>query len=77
MGGGMARDAADKIDNSALLETLAARLNNGAGGTVDDATRLLWTTYEPWKVWYWLGAFGLAGTIGMVVFYFLTRRRAA
>jgi len=74
---GMAREAADKLENSSALEALAARLNGGAGGTVDEATRLLWTTYDPWRVWYYLGAFGLLGTVGMVIFYFATKRSAA
>jgi hypothetical protein len=28
-------------------------------------------------VWYYLGAIGLAGTIGMILFYFATRRAVA
>jgi hypothetical protein len=73
---GMARDAAAKLENSETLNAMAAALHNGAGGTVDEATRILWSTYHPWRVWYYLGAFGLAGTVGMVLFYFATRKGA-
>jgi hypothetical protein len=73
---GMARDAAAKLEGSETLNAMAAALNNGAGGTVDEATRILWSTYHPWRVWYYLGAFGLAGTVGMVLFYFATRKGA-
>ena len=52
---------------------LAAGLNNGAGGTVQEATQMLWNTYQPYMVWYYLGAFGLVGTVGMIIFYFATR----
>jgi hypothetical protein len=34
---------------------------------------MLWTTYSPQRVWYYLGAFGLAGTVGMIIFYLLAR----
>jgi dipeptide/tripeptide permease len=71
---GIAREAAEGLENSEVLGALAAKMNGGAGATIDEATRLLWSTYQPWKVWYYLGAFGLAGTIGMLVFYFATRR---
>ena len=47
-----------------------------AGATVEEATQLLWNTYHPYMVWYYLGAFGLLGTIGMTVFYFVIRKKA-
>jgi len=49
---------------------------------VDDAdirkaADVLWREYQPQRVWYYLGAFGLVGTVGMTVFYVATRRASA
>lgn len=44
---------------------------------VQQATQMLWDLHHPYLVWVYLGAVGLAGTIGMIIFYFLTRRRAS
>ena len=38
------------------------------------AKQKLWDKYDPYMVWIYLGAFGLAGTLGMILFYFATRR---
>ena len=38
------------------------------------ATKLLWNKYHPYKVWYYLGLVGLIGTIGMIIFYFATKK---
>lgn len=43
----------------------------------DLARQTLWDAYEPYMVWVYLGAFGLAGTIGMILFYFATRKSLA
>ena len=32
--------------------------------------QLLWDAYDPWVIWYVLGAIGVASMIGMIVFYF-------
>jgi len=60
---------ADKLPNAQVMERMAALLHGGRGGTVEEATRLLWDLHQPYLVWYYLGAIGLAGTLGMVVFY--------
>jgi dipeptide/tripeptide permease len=39
---------------------------------LDKAKGLLWETYHPFMVWVYLGAFGVAGTVGMIIFYALT-----
>ncbi len=44
---------------------------------VQQATRTLWDTYHPYMVWIYLGLMGLAGIIGMIVFYFVTRKALA
>jgi MFS family permease len=41
---------------------------------VHKATQTLWDAYHPQTVWYILGAIGLVGTLGMIVFYFVARR---
>ncbi len=38
------------------------------------ATQLLWDKYDPFIVWYYLGGIGLLGTIGMIFFYFATKK---
>jgi len=40
------------------------------------ANQLLWDQHHPYLVWYYLGLVGLAGTIGMIIFYFMTRPQA-
>ena len=44
---------------------------------VQAATNLLWDIHHPYVVWYYLGAVGLAGTLGMIAFYLLARSPAA
>lgn len=41
------------------------------------ANQLLWDQHHPYVIWYYLGAIGLVGTIGMIIFYFMTRPQAA
>jgi len=62
-----------KLPKDKVMDTMAAALHNGAGGTVQEATRILWDLHHPYMVWYYLGAIGLAGTIGMILFYVFTR----
>ena len=38
------------------------------------AKQALWEAHEPYMVWIYLGAIGLGGTIGMIIFYFATRK---
>ena len=40
------------------------------------ATDLLWRSYHPQVVWYAIGAIGLLGTLGMILFYLKTPRAA-
>jgi MFS family permease len=68
--GGMSESAVAAIPQEKVMETLAAMMNNGAGGTLEEATRMLWHMYDPWRVWVILTAIGTAATIGMVIFYF-------
>ena len=45
-----------------------------AAANTKQAQRILWNAHHPYMVWIYLGAIGLAGTLGMVVFYFVTVR---
>lgn len=40
------------------------------------ASQTLWDLYHPFMVWIYLGAIGLVGTIGMIIFYYTTKRPA-
>lgn len=64
-----------KLPKGKVMDTMAAALHHGAGGTVQEATRILWDLHHPYMVWYYLGAIGLVGTIGMIIFYLVTRNR--
>ncbi len=44
-----------------------------AMGDKTHARKVLWDKYDPFMVWVYLGALGLAGTLGMIVFYFATK----
>jgi hypothetical protein len=44
-----------------------------AAADVRRAERVLWDAYHPYLVWYYLGAVGLIGTIGMIIFYYATQ----
>ncbi len=74
---GVARETAEGYGETEIMDALAGALNGGAGVTVEEATKVLWNTYDPYMVWYYLGAFGLAGTVGMLIFYFATRKSVA
>ncbi len=71
---GMPSATVDGLSNDEALQRLAASLHGGAGGTVQEATQLLWSLHHPYMVWVYLGLFGLGGTLGMIIFYFATRR---
>ncbi|HAH06096.1 MAG TPA: hypothetical protein DCM05_06140 [Elusimicrobia bacterium] len=64
---GLAPEAAAAIAPDQLLAALAEKM--GAGALPQDAVRLLWDAYHPWKVWVVLGVVGLASLIGMVLNY--------
>ena len=44
-----------------------------AAGDKEHARSVLWDQYHPYMVWVYLGALGLVGTLGMILFYFATR----
>lgn len=57
-----------------IVELWDQVLNTGSGIDVSQATRMLWDLHHPYLVWYYLGAIGLIGTVGMTLFYFVARR---
>ena len=75
--GGLPEEVAKNLTNDEALQQVAAMVNGGAGGSLRDATRLLWDTYHPYMVWVYLGIFGLVGTLGMILFYLATPRTVA
>ncbi|MFH1132796.1 MAG: MFS transporter, partial [Pseudomonadota bacterium] len=64
----------EKLPNEQVMDKLAQSMNGGAGVSVKDATQMLWKKHKPYMVWYYLGIIGLAGTIGMIVFYLATKK---
>ena len=63
------------LPSEKIMDTMAATLNGGRGGTVEDATRLLWRMHHPWLVWVILGGVGLAATGAMIGYYLRTKDR--
>jgi hypothetical protein len=61
------------LPSEKVMEAMAATLNGGHGGTVEEATRLLWQMHHPWRVWAILGAVGLAATGAMIGYYLRTK----
>ncbi|MBU0754225.1 MAG: MFS transporter, partial [Planctomycetes bacterium] len=74
----MAKEAVTALQNEEVMPLLMERLGTGdASATLRQTTTVLWETYHPEKVWYYLGAVGLAGTLGMLLFYYFTRKSMA
>ncbi|MHC4945805.1 MAG: MFS transporter, partial [Planctomycetota bacterium] len=66
------------IENGEVINTLREKMSTGdTPVSVQEATRVLWENYRPDMVWYYLGIIGLAGTLGMFIFYLATRKRIA
>jgi MFS family permease len=72
---GMNAAEAHALPQDKVMDTMAAMLNNGQGGTVDEATLLLWNQHHPWSVWVILGGVGMLATVFMLVYYLKTRNR--
>jgi len=73
---GYSPDAARDLSNEQVMQAIAGSLNGGQGGTLRAATDMLWHLHHPYMVWVYLGAIGLAGTLGMIIFYLATKARA-
>ena len=63
-----------ELGNEEVMTSLTAAMGDVSEA---EAVRFLWDTYDPWLVWYYLGAFGIAGTIGMIIFYLATKKSVA
>jgi MFS family permease len=73
---GMSKTEAMDMPQDKVMDTMAGMLNNGAGGTVDEATKLLWTQHDPWVVWVILGGVGALSTVFMLIYYLKNRNRS-
>ncbi len=73
---GITRAAADELNNQEAIEAVANAVA-GDPTAIAQATQTLWNTYDPWIVWIYLGIFGFVGTVGMILFYFATRKAVA
>jgi dipeptide/tripeptide permease len=60
------------IDRTQAFETLLRTLHLDAA----TATRLLWDTYRPYRLWYVFVSLGLASALGMVIYNQLAKRWA-
>lgn len=54
----------NRLSNDQVLDTLASAL----GCNVRAATTILWDSYHPYTIWYYLGAVGCAALVGMFIF---------
>jgi POT family proton-dependent oligopeptide transporter len=66
--------APDEAARLLRLNPLEARAL--VAGNDKATTQVLWDSYHPIVVWYYLGAFGVVGTLGMIIFYLATRKSA-
>lgn len=74
---GMTPLDAAQVPQEKVMEVMAAKMNNGAGATLDEATKVLWNMHHPWMVWLILMSVGLVSTILMIAYYLKTRKRTA
>jgi len=58
------------VDRTAAMETLQRALHLDAGA----ATRLLWSTYDPWRLWIPFAIIGIASSIGIAIYARWVRR---
>lgn len=61
------------VDRTAAMETLQRALHLDAGA----ATRLLWSTYDPWRLWIPFALIGIASSIGIAIYARWVRRYEA
>lgn len=61
---GMDEAAVEAIDRADVMDRLAAEL----GGSVLDAQRMLFETYDPWWIWVEIAAIGVVSIVGMVIY---------
>jgi len=61
------------VDRTIAMATLQRALHLDAGA----ATRLLWSTYDPWRLWLPFAAIGIASAIGIAVYARWVRRYEA
>lgn len=65
----------DKADK--LIELYNTQLGKVEPDQVWAVTDMLWDMHDPYMVWVYLGAIGMVGTVGMIIFYFATRKAIA
>jgi len=58
------------VDRTAAMETLQRALHVDPGA----ATRLLWSTYDPWRLWIPFAIIGIASSIGIAIYARWARR---
>jgi MFS family permease len=61
------------VDRTVAMEKLQQALSLDAGA----ATRLLWATYHPWRLWIPFAAIGIASSIGIAIYAKWVRRYEA
>jgi MFS family permease len=61
------------VDRTVAMEKLQQALSLDAGA----ATRLLWATYHPWRLWIPFAAIGIASSVGIAIYAKWVRRYEA
>ena len=49
-------------------ETAYATLKDQLGQSGPEVTDLLWTTYQPYQVWYWFAAIGVVSAVALLIY---------
>jgi dipeptide/tripeptide permease len=68
--GGMSDEAIKAVPKEKVMETLAAHTHT----SVAQATKMLWDTYNPSAVWYWIAGVGSVSLIAMIIYNVIVTR---
>jgi len=66
----------EDVVNEYAREIVANVVGQVEPSAIAQAQQMLWDLHHPYLVWVYLGAFGVVGTVGMIIFYFATRKSA-
>jgi dipeptide/tripeptide permease len=68
--GGMTEAAVKAVPKEKVMATLAEHTHT----SVAEATKMLWATYNPSAVWYWIAGVGAVSLVAMVIYNIIVTR---